>query len=735
MSIGNHTSNCKSNPLPSPNSDGNKSFELDQVYKDATHYIASLCVLVNDQNEPSIFVGSNDGNVYCYSASSPELRTKLTGHESTVCSVNGHSASQKLITGSWDQTARIWSGGVESAKLVGHDAAVWATCLVDESTALTGSADKTIKIWNIDTCEITKSFEAHSDCVRDLKLVGKTQFLSCSNDATVKRWALDGSLLETYDGHSNYIYSISLIVNDESKLKFATCSEDKTLRIWQAGSSTQSIRVPAQTLWSVCTLANGDLLVGCSNGNIYVYTQDERLHAPPAIQKEIEEEVSKTSLQLSELGDIKVDKLPNKDALYIPGKKEGETKLVKDGESVLAYQWNSAKFEWVKIGDVVGAANASKDPSQKQEYEGRLYDFVFSVDIQDGVPPLKLPYNLDQNPYMVAQDFIDRHELTQAYLEEIASFIIKNSQGGAPAPQQAAPQAADPFTGGSSYRPVNGAAAAGSNSSGNSQQSLADYYPLKTYFLFENINLDGIAKKLKEFSKVVPVEVQVSSDDLKALLTLTDLSKPITDEQIESIRKLLKWPQSNLFPVLDFVRMAVLIPKICEHLCTDSFAASFLDTLLNSATNATSTPNQYLSLRCLSNLFKHTSGQEFIKAYDQAILAKVNNCLQSGNKNVQVALATLYMNFSVFLGKRPNEEIGLATDLALNSIQMLQHQFDPEAQFRALVTLGTLVENDKHMIDLIRSEELFKFLQKLSGSTDTDKLSKCARQLHSKIKG
>ena len=71
--------------------------------------------------------------------------------------------------------------------------------------------------------------------------------------------------------------------------------------------------------------------------------------------------------------------------------------------------------------------------------------------------------------------------------------------------------------------------------------------------------------------------------------------------------------------------------------------------------------------------------------------------------------------------------------MALNSIQMLQHQFDPEAQFRSLVTLGTMLVNDKHLIDLIRSEELFGFLQKLANSSN-DKLSKCAQQLHSKIK-
>lgn len=680
-------------------------------------------------------MGSNDGIIYVYHSDSSALKTKLIGHNLTVCSINSDRKTQKIITGSWDKTARIWLSDFESAKLEGHEAAVWATCFVNEQTVLTGSADKTIKLWNIDTKECIRTINAHSDCVRDLKLVGSNQFLSCSNDATIKRWNLDGNLIETYDGHTNYIYSISLIVNDENNLKFATCSEDKTLRIWQKGKNHQSIRLPAQTLWSVCKLANGDLVVGCSNGIVYIYTQNETLYAPKVIQDEIKDEVSKTNIQMAELGDIKVDKLPNKDALNMPGKKEGETKLIKDGESILAYQWSNAKFEWIKIGDVVGTANANKDPSQKQEYEGKLYDFVFSVDIQEGAPPLKLPYNIDQNPYLVAQQFIDKHELTQAYLDEIANFIVKNSQGAKQqgSQQRSQPVNLDPFTGGSSYRTSEESSQSVKTSSSQNSTS-NEYYPLKTYFLFENINLEGITKKLKEFSKTVPVNLQVSSDDLKALLKLTSLSEPIGDEQIETIKKMLNWPQINLFPVLDFVRMTILVPQICEKLCSDSFSANFLEILLTCVTNQNSTPNQYLALRCLCNLFKNATGEKFIKIYDQTILMRSNPCLQSANKNVQVALATLYMNFSVFLARHSSDNLGFKTELALNSIQMLQDQFDSEAQFRSLVTLGTIIEQDKHMIDLIRSEELFKFLQKLFNSNKSDKLSKCAQFLHSKIK-
>jgi phospholipase A-2-activating protein len=53
-------------------------------------------------------------------------------------------------------------------------------------------------------------------------------------------------------------------------------------------------------------------------------------------------------------------------------------------------KWDNASMVWQKIGDVVDAVGQGR----KQLYQGKEYDYVFDVDIQDGVPPLKLPYNV-----------------------------------------------------------------------------------------------------------------------------------------------------------------------------------------------------------------------------------------------------------------------------------------------------------------------------------------------------
>ncbi len=68
--------------------------------------------------------------------------------------------------------------------------------------------------------------------------------------------------------------------------------------------------------------------------------------------------------------------------------------------------------QWQKIGEVVDAVGSGR----KQLYEGKEYDHVFDVDIQDGVPPLKLPYNANGN-------FHDLHKGRKGntYLQKILS--------------------------------------------------------------------------------------------------------------------------------------------------------------------------------------------------------------------------------------------------------------------------------------------------------------------------
>lgn len=99
--------------------------------------------------------------------------------------------------------------------------------------------------------------------------------------------------------------------------------------------------------------------------------------------------------------------------------------MVRNDGSVEAHQWSAATKSWTKIGDVVNAVSQN----QRQIHDGIEYDYVFSVDIEEGAPPLKLPYNVSQNPYEAAQKFLERNGLEMGYVDQVVKFIEQNTKG------------------------------------------------------------------------------------------------------------------------------------------------------------------------------------------------------------------------------------------------------------------------------------------------------------------
>lgn len=52
------------------------------------------------------------------------------------------------------------------------------------------------------------------------------------------------------------------------------------------------------------------------------------------------------------------------------GHRDGQTRLIKEGQKVEAYQWSAGDDRWVKIGDVVAGSN--QQSSKGVVYEGKV---------------------------------------------------------------------------------------------------------------------------------------------------------------------------------------------------------------------------------------------------------------------------------------------------------------------------------------------------------------------------
>jgi len=73
------------------------------------------------------------------------------------------------------------------------------------------------------------------------------------------------------------------------------------------------------------------------------------------------------------------------------------------------------------------------------------YDYVFDVEIYENQPPLKLPYNSAQDPWQAAHAFLERNEISQMFLDQVANFIQQQTQGVTLGTAQNT--SSDPFTG------------------------------------------------------------------------------------------------------------------------------------------------------------------------------------------------------------------------------------------------------------------------------------------------
>jgi WD40 repeat protein len=96
----------------------------------------------------------------------------------------------RIVSGSNDKTLRVWdvSTGVCELELEGHDEGVYRVCMLPDGRIVSGSWDKTIRVWDTLTGACERVLQGNNHWAKSMCVLPDGRIVSGSYDNTLRVW-------------------------------------------------------------------------------------------------------------------------------------------------------------------------------------------------------------------------------------------------------------------------------------------------------------------------------------------------------------------------------------------------------------------------------------------------------------------------------------------------------------------------------------------------------------------
>ncbi|PKK69944.1 WD40 repeat-like protein [Rhizophagus irregularis] len=250
---------------------------IDLVYVGPTE--SHLAIATNTEQIRLFNLDSFDNNI-------------IYGHKDIVICLAKSFDGKFLISGSKDNTARLWKINVESYEAeerikgsgicVGHTEAIGAVALPNKSLkfCITGSQDRTVKYWDLSQADLSKceeeyrpkalyTHQAHEKDINSISISSNDKmFATGSQDKTIKIWSVsDGKLLGTCTGHKRGVWCVQFSPVDYT---IVSSSGDKTIKIWSTNdfSCLKTFEGHTNTVLRVSFITSGLQLISSGSDGL-----------------------------------------------------------------------------------------------------------------------------------------------------------------------------------------------------------------------------------------------------------------------------------------------------------------------------------------------------------------------------------------------------------------------------------------------------------------------------------
>ncbi|KAG5356888.1 Pre-mRNA-splicing factor PRP46 [Yarrowia sp. C11] len=174
-----------------------------------------------------------------------EIYRVITGHQGWVRSVCVEPENQWFATGSADKTIKIWdlATGKLRLTLTGHIMGVRALGVSPRHPYMfSGGEDKMVKCWDLETNKVVRHYHGHLSAVYSLDIHPTLDVLvSAGRDAVARVWDIrTRDPVVVLSGHKSTINRVKF---QASEPQVITASADETVRLWnlQAGKTMTTL--------------------------------------------------------------------------------------------------------------------------------------------------------------------------------------------------------------------------------------------------------------------------------------------------------------------------------------------------------------------------------------------------------------------------------------------------------------------------------------------------------------